>query len=199
MERRRLERERQKTERTKLSSPKRIPETSVIPDEGSEHEDFDPWEDVEETQDSPRSDVTVSRVGFRVKVLPTVDTRNSWFWHQTYLLGHVALHIKPKTVKLRGHILFSLLISSSSSGMWPLEFTFSLTNKAVYICRQNQMAHVPLFDWFDNSYACDLACVASGIVSTSKFLAEELEAVRRMGMGLLGLVMNRFSGSKFSV
>ena len=77
MESRRLERERQKTERTKLSSPKRIPETSVIPDEGSEHEDFDPWEDVEDTQNSPRSDVTVSRVGFRVKVLPTVDTRNS--------------------------------------------------------------------------------------------------------------------------
>lgn len=77
MERRRLERERQKTERTNLSSPKRIPETSVIPDEGSDHEDFEPWEDVEETQNSPRSDVTVSRVGFRVKVLPTEDTRNS--------------------------------------------------------------------------------------------------------------------------
>ena len=80
MERRRLERERQKTERTKLSSPKRIPETSVIPDEGSDHEDFEPWEDVEETQNSPRSDVTVSTVGFRVKVLPAVKTRNSGFW-----------------------------------------------------------------------------------------------------------------------
>lgn len=77
MERRRLEREREKTERTKLSSPKRIPETSFIPDEVSDHEDFEPWEDVEETQNSPRSDVTVSRVGFRVKVLPAVETRNS--------------------------------------------------------------------------------------------------------------------------
>lgn len=83
MERRRLEREREKTERTKLSSPKRIPETSVIPDEVSDHEDFEPWEDVEETQNSPRSDVTVSRVGFRVKVLPAVETRNSWFWRNT--------------------------------------------------------------------------------------------------------------------
>ena len=78
MERRRLEREREETEKAaKLSSPKRIPETSVIPDEGSDREDFEPWEDVEETQSSPRSDVTVSRVGFRVKVLPTVDTCNS--------------------------------------------------------------------------------------------------------------------------
>ena len=147
MERRRLERERQKTERTNLSSPKRIPETSVIPDEGSDHEDFEPWEDVEETQNSPRSDVTVSRVGFRVKVLPTVDTRNSWFWRKTLRLRSRGLVYQTKKVNLRGHIPFSLLIWSSSSGMWPLEFTFSSTNRAVYVCRQNQMARVPLFEF----------------------------------------------------
>lgn len=111
MERRRLEREREKTERTKLSSPKRIPETSVIPDEVSDHEDFEAWEDVEESQNSPRSDVTVSRVGFRVKVLPAVETRNSGFWVTWPCI------FKLKTVNLHGHIPFSLLISSSSSGM----------------------------------------------------------------------------------
>ena len=63
MERRRLERERKKTERAKLSSPKRIVETSVVPGEDSDHEEFEPWEDVDESQSSPRSDVTVSGVG----------------------------------------------------------------------------------------------------------------------------------------
>lgn len=100
MERRRLERERQKTERTKLSSPKRIPETSVIPDERSDHEDFEPWEDVEETQNSPRSDVTVSRVGFRVKVPLTVDTRNSRFWRQTLPLRSRGLVYQAKNGEL---------------------------------------------------------------------------------------------------
>lgn len=64
MERRRLEREREKLEREKLSSPKRLVElASAVPEEGSDHEEFEPWEDVDEVQSSPRSDVTVSGVG----------------------------------------------------------------------------------------------------------------------------------------
>lgn len=61
MERRRLEREKEKTERAKLSSPKRLVETSIVPDEVSDHEEFEPWEDVDDAQSSPRSDVTVSK------------------------------------------------------------------------------------------------------------------------------------------
>lgn len=73
IERRRLEREREKTERAKLSSPKRLPETPFIPDEESVYEDFEPWEDVDETQSSPRSDVTSSRSS-----QATADHVNYW-------------------------------------------------------------------------------------------------------------------------
>ena len=57
MERRRMEREREKAK--KLSSPKRLLDL-VIPDAESDHEEFEPWEDLDEAQSSPRSDVTVS-------------------------------------------------------------------------------------------------------------------------------------------
>lgn len=61
MERRRLEREKEKTERAKLFSPKRLVETSVVLDEVSDDEEFEPWEDVDDAQSSPRSDATVSK------------------------------------------------------------------------------------------------------------------------------------------
>ena len=122
MERRRLERERQKTERTQLSSPKRIPETSVIPDEVSDHEDFEPWEDVEETQNSPRSDVSVSRVGFRVKVLPTVDTRNSWCGRNTLRLRSRSLVYQIK----KGQLTWS-------HSFYIADFKFKLRNVTTWV------------------------------------------------------------------
>ena len=57
-ERRRLEREREKA--TKQSSPKRLIDLVSVPDLETNHEEFKPWEDVDEAQSSPRSDVTVS-------------------------------------------------------------------------------------------------------------------------------------------
>lgn len=57
VEQRRLEREREKL--TKQSSPKRLIDL-VVPDVDSDHEEFEPWEDLDEAQSSPRSDVTVS-------------------------------------------------------------------------------------------------------------------------------------------
>ena len=57
LERRRMEREKEKAK--KQSSPKRLLDL-VIPDAGSEHEEFEPWEDLDETPSSPRSDATVS-------------------------------------------------------------------------------------------------------------------------------------------
>lgn len=57
LERRRLEREREKA--TKQSSPKRLIDL-VVPDAESNHEEFEPWKDLDEAQSSPRSDVTVS-------------------------------------------------------------------------------------------------------------------------------------------
>ena len=56
-ERRRLEREREKA--TKQSSPKRLLDL-VIPDVEPDHEEFEPWEDLDEAQSSPQSDATVS-------------------------------------------------------------------------------------------------------------------------------------------
>ena len=148
MERRRLEREREKTERTKLSSPKRIPETSVIPDEVSDHEDFEPWEDVEETQNSPRSDVTVSRVGFRVKVLPAVETRNSWFWRNTLpLRSRGVVYQTEKRWTYVVTVLFHCWFRVQAQKCDHLSSPFLSQTNAVYICRQNQMARVPLFEF----------------------------------------------------
>lgn len=75
MERRRLEREKEKSKREKLSSPKRtVAETPVVSAGDSDHADFEPWEDVDETRgDSPLSDVTSGRSS-RV----TVDRTSSW-------------------------------------------------------------------------------------------------------------------------
>ena len=58
LEQRRLEREREKA--TKQSSPKRLIDLVSVPDVESDQEEFQPWEDVDEAQSSPRSDVTVS-------------------------------------------------------------------------------------------------------------------------------------------
>lgn len=57
LERRRREREKEKA--TKQSSPKRLLDL-VIPDVESDHEEFEPWEDLDEAQSSPPSDATVS-------------------------------------------------------------------------------------------------------------------------------------------
>lgn len=57
LERRRREREKEKA--TKQSSPKRLLDL-VIPDVESDHEEFEPWEDLDEAQSSPPSDSTVS-------------------------------------------------------------------------------------------------------------------------------------------
>lgn len=57
LERRRLEREREKAK--KQSSPKRLLDL-VIPNAESDHKEFEPWEELDETQSSPRSDATVS-------------------------------------------------------------------------------------------------------------------------------------------
>lgn len=58
LERRRLEREREKAK--KQSSPKRLLDL-VVPDAESDHEEFEPWEDLDETPSSPRSDATSRR------------------------------------------------------------------------------------------------------------------------------------------
>ena len=61
MERRRLEKAREKFGKEKLSSPKRIvAETAVVSDRDSDREEFEPWENLDETRDSTLSDVTVS-------------------------------------------------------------------------------------------------------------------------------------------
>lgn len=57
LERRRLEREREKAK--KQSSPTRLLDL-VVPDAESDHEEFEPWEELDEAQSSPRSDTTVS-------------------------------------------------------------------------------------------------------------------------------------------
>ena len=58
LEQRRLEREREKA--TKQSSPKRLIDLVSVPDVESDQEEFQPWDDVDEVQSSPRSDITVS-------------------------------------------------------------------------------------------------------------------------------------------
>ena len=61
MERRRQEKAKEKSERGKLSSPKRIvSETVVVSERDSDREQFEPWEDVDEVPGSPLSEVTVS-------------------------------------------------------------------------------------------------------------------------------------------
>ena len=77
--------------------------------------------------------------------------------------------------------------------MWPLEFTFSLTNKcrlhlssksngtrtALWIC--GIPVSVAVSQHLITAAQCNLACVAGGIVSTSKFLAEELRSCAENG------------------
>ena len=62
LERRRLERDREKAARQ--SSPKRLIDLVAVPDVESDHEEFKPWEDVDEAQSSPGSDVTVSELAW---------------------------------------------------------------------------------------------------------------------------------------
>ena len=60
MERRRLEKAKEKSEKEKLSPKRIVAATAVVSERDSDHENFEPWEDLDEARDSPLSDVTVS-------------------------------------------------------------------------------------------------------------------------------------------